>query len=169
MHPSTPQPLLLPRQGCLGTLLPSVIFTSSCDSHSNTNHVPGQLIPSFVPTCFPDTTLTLEFPARAVPPYTSTAPKLFLSTNTEPSVFAAPSVVFGVQQFFEYKCAVTSTLCSCLLDTGDVTAELLGEFLVHPLLWYHSIQTYELTNFVAVNSRGLLRIWTLVYKMGILC
>lgn len=51
---------------------------------------------------------------------------------------------------------------------GVVTTELHREFLVHPLLQYRSIQTYELTNFVAVNTGGLLRIWTLVYKTGIL-
>lgn len=61
-----------------------------------------------------------------------------------------------------------STFCSCLLDMGVVTTELHREFLVHPLLQYRSIQTYELTNFVAVNTGGLLRIWTLVYKTGIL-
>lgn len=49
----------------------ALIFTSSYESHSNTNNIPDKFIPGFVPTCFPDTTLTLEFPARAVPPYTS--------------------------------------------------------------------------------------------------
>lgn len=70
----------------------------------------------------------LSLPVRAP------APRLFVSTNTKPYAFAVPSVIFGVQEFFEYSSAIMSTFCSCPLDMGDVTTELPGEFPVHPLL-----------------------------------
>lgn len=90
-----------------------------------------------------------------------------MAATTQPHAFAAPPGIFGAQEFLDYVGAVRSTFCRCLLDVGDATTALPGEFGVHPLLEYHSVQTHELTNFTAVNSGGLLRIWTLVYKMGI--
>lgn len=46
----------------------ALIFTSICESHSNTNNFLGKFIPNVVPGCYPDTALTLGSPARAVPP-----------------------------------------------------------------------------------------------------
>lgn len=46
----------------------ALIFTSTCESHSNTNNFPGKFIPNVVPRCYPNTALTLGSPARAVLP-----------------------------------------------------------------------------------------------------
>lgn len=96
VHPSTQQLLLLPPAPLQGwddlahfCAQWALIFTSSYESHSNTNNVPGKFVPSFVPTWYPDMTLTLEFPARAVPPYASRSSQTVFDNKHQAQCFCS--------------------------------------------------------------------------------
>lgn len=107
-------------------------------------------------------------PASSVPPlHKPQLPGRFCQQTPAPCLCSTICDIWGAVVLWLQLCN-NEHILQLSSGHGSCNYRAAQEFLVHPLLQYRSIQTYELTNFVAVNTGGLLRIWTLVYKTGIL-